>query len=635
MNLLQLLQLYASFCNFSFKLSQFPIVDGDQRGKVDMILENILSQSFDTPKAMQQANAQLAVLYEAIKLAVYIDVKSENVRKCNALLLSFLSSKETNVRYLGLDLMSHIMRFPDAKYSFDIHITTITLLLRDRDVSIQRRALSLLYCICDTNNAEHIVNELMDYLSIAYYEIQDELALKIAILAEKFSKDYSWYLEIILKLLIVAGENVGDEVWYRIAQVVTNTEQIREFAARLIFSKLKESFCNEKTLKLGGYILGEYGHLIVQYDGCSPIEQFMTLHSKFKMASLPTQCLLLTSYLKMVNLFPEIKLEIIKVFQQQLRAIDSELEQRAIEYLAICQNPNEEILQAVCDEMPPFLERPNILITQLQTKFKDNNEASIAQIRNTSVEKPEKVEKSPSINLLTLDIEDETPITIDPKPFFKKLLCENSGILFEDSTLQIGLKAEYRNHIGKLAIFLGNKDPATLNNVHLSIHKVDGILNLKSVQSIPNVIPGSCQFHQLYDLECLTSFQEFPVFYLEYEKGSNPRTVLELSLPIMITKFLTPASLDSNSFMSRWQQLGNSRESQIQLNASSIVDTQYLRDRISKLNWQILEGIDTNPKNITAASVFSCTQLGKVGCLVRFESNADVFIFFYFLFILI
>ncbi len=38
---------------------------------------------------------------------------------------------------------------------------TIMLSLRDKDISVRRRALDLLYSMCDTDNAEVIVAELL------------------------------------------------------------------------------------------------------------------------------------------------------------------------------------------------------------------------------------------------------------------------------------------------------------------------------------------------------------------------------------------------------------------------------------------------------------------------------------------
>lgn len=44
------------------------------------------------------------------------------------------------------------------------------------------------------------------------------------------------------------------------------------------------------------------------------------------------------------------------------------------------------------------------------------------------------------------------------KPFFTcRFICKNNGVLFENDLLQIGVKSEYRQNLGRLGIFYGNK----------------------------------------------------------------------------------------------------------------------------------------------------------------------------------
>jgi AP-2 complex subunit alpha len=45
------------------------------------------------------------------------------------------------------------------------------------------------------------------------------MVLKVAILAEKYASDYNWFVDVILKLIRIAGDYVADEVWYRVIQV--------------------------------------------------------------------------------------------------------------------------------------------------------------------------------------------------------------------------------------------------------------------------------------------------------------------------------------------------------------------------------------------------------------------------------
>ena len=59
--------------------------------------------------------------------------------------------------------------------------------------------------------------------------------LKIAILSEKYATDFTWYVDIILKLIRLAGDYVSEEVWYRIIQIVINREDVQGYAAKTCF----------------------------------------------------------------------------------------------------------------------------------------------------------------------------------------------------------------------------------------------------------------------------------------------------------------------------------------------------------------------------------------------------------------
>jgi AP-2 complex subunit alpha len=231
------------------------------------VLQTILNNSQESPKNIQHNNAQNAVLFEAINLAIHIDAESTLVNSATLLLGRFILSKETNVRYLGLDTMAHLAARSENLDVLKKHQDTVLLSLRDKDISVRRRGLDLLYSMCDSSNAKTIVGELLRYLSVADYTLREEMVLKIAILTERFATEYQWYIDTILQLMSAAGDHVGDEVWYRVIQIVTNTEELQEYAARKVFEHLKSPTCHGIIVKVGAYILGEYGHLVANDPG--------------------------------------------------------------------------------------------------------------------------------------------------------------------------------------------------------------------------------------------------------------------------------------------------------------------------------------------------------------------------------
>ncbi|MCD9641196.1 hypothetical protein HAX54_027265 [Datura stramonium] len=95
---------------------------------------------------------------------------------------------------------------------------------------IRRRALDLLYGMCDVSNAKDIVEELLQLTMcrIQYSRVRgcyEELSLKIAILAEKFAPDLSWYVgcHLTLTRLAILPHDIVPVV-----QFVTKNEDLRQ-----------------------------------------------------------------------------------------------------------------------------------------------------------------------------------------------------------------------------------------------------------------------------------------------------------------------------------------------------------------------------------------------------------------------
>ena len=82
------------------------------------------------------------------------------------------------------------------------------------------------------------------------------------------------------------------------------------------------------------------------WQHCSWWPSLRTHDSKYSFCSLATRALLLSTYIKLVNLYPEIKPQIQGVLQQdsQSRNFDLELQQRAIEYLKLSHIANVDLM---------------------------------------------------------------------------------------------------------------------------------------------------------------------------------------------------------------------------------------------------------------------------------------------------
>ncbi|KAI9302501.1 adaptin N terminal region-domain-containing protein [Cunninghamella echinulata] len=653
-----------------------PPDDPKLRSDISELLQIIITNSQDTPKNVQHSNAQNAVLFEAINLAIHLDSNSTICAQAASLLGRFISSKETNVRYLGLETMAHLAACVDSLDPIKRHQETILMSLRDKDISVRRRGLDLLYSMCDTSNSKIIVSELLRYLQVADYAMREEMVLKIAILAEKFATAYSWYVDIILQLISTAGEQVGEEVWYRIVQIVTNNEELQEYTAKTVLHYLESPQYNETLVKVGAYILGEFGHLIANFPGSSPIEQFNAVHSKFNLCSLQTRALMLTTYVKFVNLFPEIKGQVLNVFNQYRYVLDSELQQRACEYLALSTMPTDDLLQTVCEEMPPFPERESNLLLKLNQKHSDTEDKRvwvvggkeanveqqdglkrIATLRSNSYSNNNNENKSPvaqitappsqssitetamanhdlvGLNDLSLDDSNNNNNTMVQKALptnmplapgyelgYNRLQYTTEGVLYEDNQLQVSMKSEYHTHQGRIALYISNKlsFPMTQITVQVSSHESFQVTIATPHQH--TIAPGA-QIQRLVQIECIDVFTESPSLFIGYNDQ-----MIHLKLPVILTKFQDPIdNMDGQSFFKRWNQIGGPpRETQAIFLSKVTIKLEKVNHLLRGFRFGLLQGVDPNPNNFVGVGVIHAgSEGGKIGALIRLEPNLE------------
>ncbi|CAO2632757.1 AP-2 complex subunit alpha-1, partial [Lemmus lemmus] len=681
-----------------------PPEDAAVKGRLVECLETVLNKAQEPPKSkkVQHSNAKNAILFETISLIIHYDSEPNLlVRACNQL-GQFLQHRETNLRYLALESMCTLASSEFSHEAVKTHIdTVINALKTERDVSVRQRAADLLYAMCDRSNAKQIVSEMLRYLETADYAIREEIVLKVAILAEKYAVDYSWYVDTILNLIRIAGDYVSEEVWYRVLQIVTNRDDVQGYAAKTVFEALQAPACHENMVKVGGYILGEFGNLIAGDPRSSPPVQFSLLHSKFHLCSVATRALLLSTYIKFINLFPETKATIQGVLRagSQLRNADVELQQRAVEYLTLSSVASTDVLATVLEEMPPFPERESSILAKLKRKKGPGAASALDDSRrdtsnndiNGGVEPtPSTVSTpSPSADLLGLraapppaapsvpvggnllvDVFSDGPTTqpslgptpeeaflseleppapespmallADPAPaadpgpedigppipeadeLLNKFVCKNSGVLFENQLLQIGVKSEFRQNLGRMYLFYGNKTSVQFQSFSPTVVHPGDLQTHLVVQTkrVAAQVDGGAQVQQVLNIECLRDFLTPPLLSVRFRYGGTAQS-LTLKLPVTINKFFQPTEMAAQDFFQRWKQLSLPlQEAQKIFKANHPMDAEVTKAKLLGFGSALLDNVDPNPENFVGAGIIQTKAL-QVGCLLRLEPNAQ------------
>lgn len=633
-----------------------PPEDKNLLNKLHDILDRIVTKT-EVTQSVNKNHSDHSILFEAINVIIHLNIHNENMLHDRAIhkLLHFINVKEGNIRYLGLDAMGRLAKISKTHKLIKRHLRTIQYSLDDDDMSIRKRALDLLYSICDEDNVVEILEHLLRYLNKAEYEMREDMVLKIAVLAEKFATDLQWYVNVALQLLTIAGDFVSEDVWHRVVQIVTNNENLQQYAAEKVYEALQNPPVHESMIKVAGYILGEFGHLLEHT--ASGKEQFELLHKHFQSAAPETKALLFSTYMKFVNLYPDVlKDTIIAVFVAHNSAVDPEIQQRAIEYEVMAKYENQELISDVWEAMPDFPERESNLLKLIKQKEqavtdKDplNNENKNDSEREESVEshgsiekereKQEQEDKDKESNndktedLLNTHDADNTnqpveedllsglfgtstqasngnnhsnqPITLNSDPsLFAKAMIELNAVLYNDERIRIGIKSqvEVENGVMKIYLFYGNHTGYSIDNI-----KVEPDSNVQGfdLQLSPNT-PFSCEAKKETQQRCKAMIMSPPnnVMTLKITFENNGHSyLLNLPFPVVPNKFFKPRPVDDTQFKQQWQAFDKQSQQIFDYKQQYTSDT--MRALLSEsLKVGLVDGVDKNANNAVGSATW-------------------------------
>ncbi|KDO23714.1 hypothetical protein SPRG_10492 [Saprolegnia parasitica CBS 223.65] len=618
--------------------------------KLNDTLRKILGRP--SPGKGAKNNAIYAVLFETVNLVIAQGKKADPKlhEQGIQLLARFISVSEPNIRYIGLDSMNRLVRLDGVSEAIKEHKATVIFSLKDADNSVRRRALDLLFAMCDHSNALEIVGELVTYLAVADASIREEIVLKAAILAERYAKDLRWYVDTVLQLITIAGADVPDDVWHRVVQIVTNNEDLQKYTAEVMFRALEPKHVDETTAKFGAYVVGEFGYLMVEDPDMSSQRQFDVLFQHYSTSSLATKCLILTAFIKMDNLYEDIRPRVLEVFKKCTSHVDLETQQRACEYFTL-HHAGDDTMKSVLEPMPVFPDtRESALVVRLrQQQQGSEDDGPGAPVRDEPLDGSEK-ESSNGGDLLTIDspikgnvmggaggLRAPTPVDIfgggppsavDPAQlasWFNKIVATNQGVLYESDLIQIGVKQEFRGSQGRLSLFYGNKSACPLTNVSASVKPVP-FLRVQAEELAREVGPKQ-QLKQQIMLECMQPFVSPAELSVAFTLNGSS-VAFDVKLPCVATSFLEPVKLSGDDFQKRWVALeGQGREQQDVFVAANKMDVQANVKLLTEvMKFGLVEGGDPSGGLALAATFRTGTTAPtgdkiSVGCLAKLESN--------------
>eukprot|EP00560_Eucampia_antarctica_P002571 CAMPEP_0197841920 /NCGR_PEP_ID=MMETSP1437-20131217/46445_1 /TAXON_ID=49252 ORGANISM="Eucampia antarctica, Strain CCMP1452" /NCGR_SAMPLE_ID=MMETSP1437 /ASSEMBLY_ACC=CAM_ASM_001096 /LENGTH=997 /DNA_ID=CAMNT_0043451731 /DNA_START=50 /DNA_END=3043 /DNA_ORIENTATION=+ len=653
--------------------------------QLTQVVSKILTET-DVSDSINKSNADHAVLFEAVNLIVCWGESGPVQLRDGAMKLlgKFISVREPNIRYLGLMTMAKLAQLEGSAEGVKKHQATVLVSLKDADISVRRRALDLLFVMCDTDNSERIVDELVAHLVLADAAIREEMVLKIAILAEKYATDLRWYVDTILKLISISGDHVSDPIWHRVVQIVTNHPQgdLQAYAAATLLVAASPRRCHETAVRVAAYVFGEFGFLVAERPGMSGEEQFRILHQHWHNCNAQTRAILVSTYAKLANLYEECRPLVAPVFTRCKNSVDVEIQQRSAEYAAMRESFSPEAVEDLLREMPPFEERRQSAL-ELRLKEKEGEDsATVVKATRPSAEQQKRAamnavaqraaeEESAAAEAADNDViegdegEQDGPVENgDPKTSalvstapvgipkevipamrkaFSNLCTSPSGVLFENSLLQVGVKHEYVGAQGRISVFFGNLGSTPLEEFKVRVDDCEHLrMQKQGTQGLLETDEdGGCtvavrtQAKLLLLIEVVAPFDDAPAMRISFQTEDGEKHEYPLRLPVVATCFMEPVTLEPGAFMQRWKSLeGQDRECQEIVKAppnALPIDEDYMR-RIALiitdgLKFGRCQGCDPTPWTVSGAATFRTGAKDvngnfiNVGCLVRVEAN--------------
>ncbi|ANQ09036.1 Alpha adaptin-like protein [Plasmodium coatneyi] len=353
---------------------------------------------------------EYAIIYECCNVYNFLGNKIEDRNRdiILCLITNSFDSKKSNINYVILNSLAKLKMNNKIYSLLENHIMHLINLLNNDDITIKLQTFNILFNLCNNTNWKLLINVFLHHLPYIDPYIQNEVIIKISILAENFSPDLSWYIDVIFKLIEITYRSIFPEVWFRLVQIVTgfvegadksdkaadktdkatNTakkesipsdnskvkeeQKVQTYAAMKCYKYLADKYTKiELLIDLCSYIIGSFGHLIKEKVPMS--NQLKVLETYFTLGSSNTKCVILMAIMKMVFYDSKLMSPVKKILTNCITHTDLELQTRACEFLNLCNLNNPSVLSYLLKGMPLYHTKKvheNFLIKRLLEKNK-------------------------------------------------------------------------------------------------------------------------------------------------------------------------------------------------------------------------------------------------------------------------
>ena len=582
------------------------IAVGSKKGRVDL-------------ERNCRINAEQAVMFEAVWLALHLGQRCERESRRAAAnhLVNAVSSQNANIRYLGLEGLARLAATqPDMDITvqaaerklFEKTRSLIVAQLNEPDVSVRKQALTVLAAIADKTNWQAIVEELLTALgSNETEDLQEELVMQVASLADTFAPDPSWTVDVVFRTLAYAPKFVTDRICARVVQLITGFEdspdeaqaaaqsQAAERAFEALGGKANHSkYPPENVLRLSIFILGEFGFRLISSKRLTPLRASELIRRHLPM--LKQKGIALTALAKIVLAVPNnvvLREEVSLTIEEHCDSLDAETQERACELNVLLKPGNLKVLEKVLALLPPFARDPR-------------------------TPQPPQIPGSSGS-----DMSEEEEYR-DPRTLWKILCLKPSGALYESASVLVDLKCEYDGHGGgRVAVQVINRGKVLVTDLSIEAIGSESVKVAEESKVVGDELSAGGKVLHAMRVEVSQPFLHPPKYRVTFAIGKEKQE-LPLTLPVIMTRFMTSEKLTHDVFINSWQA---TQESEAVVVSQALLSYDKYPSYISNgFNMSLVE----IPAQLLTGGIVTCAACGVFNtvrsesgtrCLVRIDSD--------------
>ena len=564
-------------------------------------------------------NAEQAVMFEAVWLALHLGQRCERESRRAAAnhLVNAVSSQNANIRYLGLEGLAKLAATqPDMDITvqaaerklFEKTRPLIVAQLNEPDLSVRKQALSVLAAIADKSNWQAIVEELLTALgSNEIDELQEDLVMQVASLADSFAPDPSWTVDVVFRTLAYAPKFVTDRICARVVQLITGfvdspeeaqaaaQSQAAERAFEALGGKANHSkYPPENVLRLSIFIMGEFGFRLITAKRLTPLRASELIRRH--LPNLKHKGIALTALAKLVLAVPNnvvLRDEVSLTVEEHCDSLDAETQERACELNVLLKPGNLKVLEKVLALLPPFARDPRA--------------PQVALIPGSSGSENSEEEEYR-----------------DPRTLWRMLCLKASGPLYESSAILVDLKCEYDVHGGgRLAAQVINRGKVAVCDLSIEALGSDNVKVAEESRVSGEELSAGGKLMHAMRVEVSQPFLHPPKYKVTFSIGKE-RQELPLTLPVIMTRFMLGEKMTHDVFINTWQA---TQESEAVVVSQALLSYDKYPSYMSNgFNLSLVE----IPAQLLTGGIATCAACGVFNtvksesgtrCLVRIDSD--------------